>query len=236
MKHSFLRNIYICMSKQINVNKMKKVIILGLFAMPFFFASCGGGEAEGDTTDSDSTATVEEVIPTTHQSYSIDTASTVINWMNYDGEEVSHQGAVKALEGNFEVATTGDELAVSAGYILVDLNSITESEGSDKLIGHLMAPDFFDVNQFATTEFVFNSFEDGMMSGSLTVLGKEVEVSAPVSISADENGATLELGEFAVDFAAFEMPFFVREKEEAPEGEWHNSSIGFTATVNGVKL
>ncbi|NOQ73825.1 MAG: hypothetical protein GQ574_17595 [Crocinitomix sp.] len=213
---------------------MKKVIILGLFAMPLFFASCGGGEAEGDTTDSDTTATVEEVIPTTHESYTIDTATTIINWMTYEGEELSHNGAVKALEGNFEIATTGDELAVSAGYILVDLNSISESEGSAKLVGHLMSPDFFDINQFATTEFVFDHFEEGMIYGNLTVLGTEVEVSAPTAISADENGATLELGEFKVDFTAFEMPFFIADVE-APVEEQHDPMVGFSATVVGMK-
>lgn len=212
---------------------MKKIFILGICATPFFFASCGGGEADGETTDSDSTA-VEEVVEVQPvvTSYTVDTANTVINWMTYEGEEVGHSGTIGALNGTFELTTTGEEVAVSGGSMTMDINSITSD--SEKLTGHLMAPDFFDVNNFATAGFTFDSYEEGVIYGTANIIGKDIAVEMTSTISSDDAGATIEIAEFKLDFAGLEMPFFVTEAAEAPEDERHDTHVGFTATVAGT--
>ncbi len=232
MKQCFLRNIYICMSKQINVKKMKKVVILGLFAMPFFFASCGGGEADADTTDSDSTVVNEEV-EVIEASYTVDVEASTINWNNFDGEEVDHVGTVNVLNGSMDITTTNGVAQITAAALTVDMNTIVE--GSEKLEGHLAAPDFFDVNTFATTEFTFDRHENDMIYGTATIIGKEVAVEAPTTVTVDGDNATVEVGEFEIDFTALEMPFFVTEAAEAPVEEHHNPVIGFSATIVGTK-
>lgn len=214
------------------IKKMKKIMILGMCAAPFLFASCGGAENSEETTTTDSTAV--EVIETVMTSYTIDTATTVINWMNYNGEEVDHQGTVGALSGSFDVSVTGEETVITAANLVVDMNSI--SEGSEKLEGHLKTEDFFNVNTFATTAFAFDRHENGMIYGTATIIGKPVAVEAPVEVVVENGSATVNVGEFKIDFAQLEMKFFVDEKANPkvkPE-EVHNSMIGFSATVKGT--
>jgi polyisoprenoid-binding protein YceI len=219
------------MSKQINVKKMKKVVILGLFAMPLFFASCGGGEADADTTDADSTVVNEEV-EVIEATYGVDTTASVINWNNFEGTEVDHSGTVNVLNGSMDITTTNGVGVITAANLTVDMNSI--QEGSEKLEGHLKNEDFFDVNQFATTTFAFDRHENDMIYGTATIVGKEVAVEAPATVTVDGDNATVEVGEFKIDFAALEMPFFIADVE-MPVEEQHDPMIGFSATIVGTK-
>lgn len=207
---------------------MKRIIILGLCAVPFLVASCGGAENDGDETNVDSTVVVIDTVVT---SYTVDTATTVINWMSYDGEEISHQGTVAALSGAFEVTVIGEEAMVTGGDLVVNMSSI--SEGDEKLEGHLSSPDFFDVMQFPTTSFAFDRYENGMIYGTATIIGKEVAIEAPAELTVAEGEAVVAVGEFTVDFAALEMMFFETEKATAKPEELHSTLIGFSATVNG---
>lgn len=231
MKHCFLSFIYICMSKQINLKKMKKVVILGLFAMPLFFASCGGAETDADSTDADSTVVIEEVI-VIEASYSVDVAESVINWNNFDGDEVGHTGTVSVLNGAMDITTTDGVSQITSASLTVDMNTIVE--GSEKLVGHLMSPDFFDANTFATTEFTFDRHENDMIYGTASIVGKEVAIEAPATVTADGNNATVEVGEFKIDFAPLDMPFFIADVE-APVEEQHDPMIAFSATIVGTK-
>jgi len=217
------------MVKQI-ILKMKKTIIPILIAAPLLFAACGGSEAETEVTDADSTVVETEEVEVTVTNYSVDTASSIVNWMAFNAGEIDHQGTVKALDGSFEITKTGEDMEVTAASLNIDLNSINEE--SEKLVGHLMSADFFDVNQFATASFSFDRHEDGMVYGTATIIDKELPVEAPVTISASEEEVTIEVGEFKLDFSALEMPFYV-EDVKAPEEEQHDPNIGFTSTIVG---
>lgn len=208
---------------------MKKIMIIGISAIPFFFASCGGGEsAEGTDTDS---ILVEEAVETIVTNYTIDTATTVINWMAYEGEEIAHAGTVKALSGTAEITTTGEESQVTAASLKVDMNSI--SEESEKLVGHLKSPDFFDVNAYASTDFNFDRHEAGIIYGSISVIGKTLPVEAPATITEENGTLNLAIGEFKIDFSSIEMPFFVAETDK-PAEEKHSANMGFSATIVGT--
>lgn len=211
---------------------MKKIMILGMCAAPFFLTSCGGTEADADATSADSTAV--EIIETVVSSYTIDTATTVINWMNYDGEEIGHQGTVAALSGAFEVSVTGEDAMITNANLVVDMNSI--SEGDERLEGHLKSEAFFDVNKFASTSFAFDRHENGMLYGTVSIIGKEVAVEAPAEVLIMDGTAEITIGEFSIDFAQLEMKYFVEEKANPkvkPE-EIHGTNIGFSATVRGT--
>ncbi|WP_066756552.1 YceI family protein [Crocinitomix algicola] len=208
---------------------MKRIIILGICAMPFFFASCGGAESEeGTTTDS---TVVEEQIETVVTSYTIDTAATVVNWTTYGAEGIDHQGTIGALSGTAEISTTGEESQITGASLVIDMTSINEE--SEKLVGHLMAPDFFDVNTYATSEFSFDRHEAGVVYGSVSIIGKSLPVEAPVTVSEENGSLNVQVGEFKLDFSSLEMPFYVAEADK-PEEEKHNPVIGFTATVVGT--
>jgi polyisoprenoid-binding protein YceI len=211
---------------------MKKIIIPVLVAVPFFFASCGGAESDGDTTSTDSTAVETEEVEVIVMNYNVDTANSIINWTSFEAGETGHQGTVKALSGAFEITTTGDEKQVTAASLEIDMNSIEEP--SEKLVGHLKNEDFFDVNTYAKSSFTFDRHEDGMIYGTAKIVDKELPVEAPVTISESETGATVEVGAFKLDFTSLEMPFFVKEAD-APEEEKHDPNIEFSATIVGTK-
>ena len=216
------------MSKHINDKKNEKNNDLGIVRCTVLFCFMCGAESDAEGTENDSTVVVIDTVVT---SYTVDTATTVINWMTYDGEEIAHQGTVAALSGSFEITVIGEEASITGGDLVVNMNSI--AEGDEKLEGHLKTPDFFDVMQFPTTSFAFDRHENGMIYGTATIIGKEVAIEAPVELTVAEGTAVVTVGEFTVDFAALEMMFFEREKTEAKPEEMHSTSIGFSATVNG---
>jgi hypothetical protein len=199
---------------------MKKTIFYGIGIMSLMLSatSCGGGEEESTEESSESTEEVlEEVVePVT---YTVDTAQSIINWVNYDGEDHDHTGTVKLLEGTY----TDEGGVITAATLTMDMNSITAD--SEKLQGHLGAADFFDINQFASSEFVFDRHEEGVLYGVVNAAGLEFSVEAGVTVVAGE----VAVDEFRMDLSS--LPYFVAEREENPEEEWHNPSVGFTVTI-----
>ena len=212
---------------------MKKTILFGISAVTLLVSSCGGSGTEGEEHSADTTVVENEVVEPVVTDFTVDTATTIVNWNNLNGEEVDHAGTVATLQGSIQVTTTGEESVITGGDLVIDMNSI--SEGSEKLEGHLKAEDFFDVNNYATTEFMFDRHEEGMVYGTVSIIGKEMPIEAPVEVMMDGDNVTLEVGQFELDFTALEMPFFVTEMEEAPEEERHNPLIQFSATVKGMK-
>jgi polyisoprenoid-binding protein YceI len=119
--------------------------------------------------------------------YKVDPASTKVEWI---GKKVAgpHNGFVAVKSGS--VSTTKDG-TISAGTVVVDMNSITNADISDKewnqkLVGHLKAPDFFDVEKFPEATLVIKSStktDKGLdVTGDITIRG----VTQPVKFTATE--------------------------------------------------
>lgn len=203
---------------------MKKELLFGL-AATFFMFSCGeGGEETAENTDSSAIETVEEEVVI--MKYEIDTAASVINWANFNGEEKDHYGTVKVLSGSYTIEND----VITEATLSADMNTITSDDemGGEKLEGHLMAPDFFDVNQFASATFNFDRHEEGMVYGTLNTAGIDFPVEAPVTVAE----GSIEVADFKVDMS--QLAFFQMEREkEADESKWHDPMIGFSATIVG---
>ncbi|MBD3636144.1 MAG: YceI family protein [Crocinitomicaceae bacterium] len=201
---------------------MKKIIIYGasIFTMMFAMASCGGAEEEStDETSEDSTATEQaEVVE-----YDVDTAASIINWYSMEEGEKAHHGSVKVLNGSYSVQ--GDE--ITSASLTINMNSfvVEDEAGGEKLQSHLSSPDFFDLNQYGTSSFTFIDHSDGMITGKLNVVGLEMDVEAPVTLSEGK----VEVGDFTVNMV--QLPFYANEREEKPEADWHDPKIGFNATI-----
>jgi polyisoprenoid-binding protein YceI len=111
----------------------------------------------------------------------------------------------------------------------INMASVEVGDGSEKLQGHLMAPDFFDIENFATAEFTFDSHEEGIVYGSVNVVGKEMAVEAETTV----DGNTLNVSDFTIDMS--ELGFFTTEAAEKPEEERHDANIGISATIVGME-
>ncbi|MEX1001060.1 MAG: YceI family protein [Crocinitomicaceae bacterium] len=202
---------------------MKRKLFLGASIVTLLLGtvSCGGSEETTEDTDVTDSTAIEDVVEAT--TYEVDTAASVINWYNVSDGEKGHYGYVKLLDGSY----TAEGEKVTAASLTVNMNTITVTDemGGDKLQGHLMSPDFFDVNQYASASFNFDRHEDGVIYGTVNVAGVELPVEAPVTVKE----GSVEADDFKVNMV--DLPFFQQERSEAPEKEWHDPLIGFTATI-----
>ncbi len=207
---------------------MKTIFYTTLLLMIF---SC---TEEVNTEIPPSFETIEDKIIVTE--YNIDTAQTIITWVGYEEINVDtpefHTGTVKALNGNFEITEVNGEKSISNASLIVDMNSIKESNEIEKLENHLKSPDFFDVNQFATTEFVYEKFENGKLYGKIKVIGTELPLETKVEFIDSEKGITIKTQPFKIDFRPANMPFFVEDAKQ-PEAEQHDPVLEFKLEVIG---
>jgi YceI-like domain len=204
---------------------MKKTIIFGtafatiLFAM----ASCGGSEEETTDETNDANNETEEVVIEAVD-YSVDAGASVINWYVMEEGEKMHFGTAKVQEGSYTIE--GD--AITAATLTMDMSTVSADDPmGEKLLGHLNSPDFLNVGEYTISTFTFDRNEGGMIYGTLTVAGFDMNVEAGVTVT-DGNVA---ISDFDIDMVQF--PFFVTERAEAEEGDWHNPMIGFNADIIG---
>lgn len=143
--------------------------------------------------------------------YSIVPAESTITWSgSFLNGSRTHLGAVAVAEG--AAVIEGAELA--SGTVTIDMNSITESNGSP-VVDHLKSDDFFAVATYPTATFVVTSVsprEDisvgSLATGNLTIKGVTREVTIPIVVSgsADDSGITIS-GETTIDRSEWDVRY-----------------------------
>ena len=136
----------------------------------------------------------------TARAYALTDASS-LTWV---GSKVtgSHNGGFDGVTGT--VSASGDDPLTSQIDITIDTTSITTD--TDRLTGHLMSADFFEVETYPTATFVSTAVEkegDGYkVSGNLTLHGvtKGISFPAAISIAGDTLTATAEFVLKRTDF------------------------------------
>jgi polyisoprenoid-binding protein YceI len=217
---------------------MKKVMLLGFAAIAMLVASCGGGEsADGTGTDTTKKDTTPVVTTTT---YAVDTTATVINWKAYGkldhaDSAGNHWGTVNALSGTVTATDSAGTWTLASGDVAINMNSVKEGQGAVDLEGHLKAPEFFDVNQFASSNFVFSGFDGTNITGTLTVTGKTVEINTPATVTITPEAVTVEVAPFIIDFLALGMPYYVEDAKQKPAKQ-HDPKVEISATVVANKV
>ena len=115
----------------------------------------------------------------------LDTASTEIVWRGSKITGKFHDGDIAAKSSAF----TMKDGAIASGEIVFDMNSITvrdmDEKWGGKLIAHLKNEDFFDVPKYPTSTLKIDSYKNGKMAGTLTVMGK----TQPISFDAKREGS-----------------------------------------------
>jgi len=168
----------------------KSIFILSLAAV---FAACNNQEAtqaSGQETVSTDSSGVK---------YVIDTIGSVMGW---DSRKIvdGHNGGIRLSSGSLNIK---DGNIVSGGFV-VNMHTITNDDLRDKkdssmykLVGHLMAPDFFDVAKYPTAKFDITKVtmlsndaagNTHTISGNLTVKDsvKNISFPAKVAINGDD--------------------------------------------------
>jgi len=109
-----------------------------------------------------------------------DKDKTALHWL---GEKVlgEHNGTIRLQDGWL----TWDENRITAGEFLIDMTTIKDDDGSERLEGHLKSDDFFGVEKYPTSKLVITEstpFEkgSGTVKGNLTIKG----ITNPVEFKA----------------------------------------------------
>ncbi|MCX6334296.1 MAG: YceI family protein [Bacteroidia bacterium] len=99
------------------------------------------------------------------QKFTADAAKTSLQWL---GEKVAgqHTGTINLKDGwlNWK------DNKITAGEFSIDMTTIKDSEGNERLEGHLKSDDFFGVEKFPTAKIVITG-SDGFEKGTATVRG-----------------------------------------------------------------
>ncbi len=165
-----------------------------------------------------STEEVTEEVVIEDTMYTLDTEATTLRWAANMGPDYGHHGTISITEG---AITMNDDNLVS-GSFTIDMNSVknvdlVEAGEVDKagyLEGHIQgtmvdekhpADLFFNAPVFPTTKVSLGEYKDGKLGLIISVLGKEITQDVAVTMTHDENGATIN-GGFALDFTSLQVP------------------------------
>jgi len=118
---------------------------------------------------------------------------------------LKHDGGFKTFTGKVELA----DGALEGGKVSVEIETKSVFSDAEKLTGHLLSPDFFDVEKFPKAEFASTEIKTGgaegathTITGNLTLHGvtKSVSFPAKVEVSDSEVKATAEFSINRKDF------------------------------------
>ena len=122
------------------------------------------------------------------QTFTVNKGKSVVNWK---GEKIvgnSHIGTLQFSEGSIKMKKG----KLVGGSLVVDMTTITESEGSARLEEHLRSDDFFSVEKFPTASIEIKGSDEGEngdleVTADLTIKGRTQEVvfSAIIEESGD---------------------------------------------------
>lgn len=173
-----------------NVNRL---LFLGTATAMMALASCGSPETPATAETSATTATQTEAA-----TYAIDTTASAVDWNGTMLGVKTHTGTLHFTEGKLE--TKGE--ALTGGSFTVDMRSYTftdtnyakpgSAQGTkEKLMGHLMSPDFFAVDSFPTAHFTISSVQGNTATGEMTIRGHtQQETVKNIQLSGDGQSLT----------------------------------------------
>jgi len=145
--------------------------------------------------------------PTKPVTYTVDVAKSTVTWI---GKKVtgSHNGTIALKSGSLNV----DGKNVTGGTFVIDMNSIKDADGSDKLEGHLKADDFFGTAKFPTSTFVITkvtgSAANATVAGNLTIKGITKPLTFPATLTIGTDGTVTALaGKIVVDRTKYDIKY-----------------------------
>ena len=171
--------------------KTVNTLIIGILALTIM--SCNDSAKKEKTTQTKEKTENTQSISTT---YKINTKNSVVGWKGSMIGVYAHEGNLNFNNGSFVVSNN----KVANGTFTVDMKSMITTDDDalykmaprEKLIGHLQAPDFFDVENHPTSTFKITNTEGTTVIGDLTVKGKtNSEKLTNVTIAETENGIQL---------------------------------------------
>ena len=170
-----------------------------------------------DPSKGKSKATTGEAVTSTSQSavatsaaakYSFDQTASRVSWV---GSKVTgkHEGGFNTFNGTVDVVDGAPEKS----KVNVDIDANSLSTDSEKLVGHLKSPDFFDTAKFPKATFVSTDIKKGgekgashTVTGNLTLKGVTKSITFPATIAVAGDTASLD-AEFSINRQDFGLTY-----------------------------
>ena len=120
----------------------------------------------------------------------IDASASKVNWKGYKPTG-SHAGTLVFQSGVILI----EKGEVTGGSFVVDMNSIVDEDGSNKLVKHLKSKDFFEVDVYPKSIFEITKIqnEEGKIQivGNITIKGISKEIIVPATINQDDTSISV---------------------------------------------
>lgn len=178
----------------------------------------------------------EEVkVEATQDLNNVDVASSIITWKGTKPTG-AHNGTIMLKEGSLNV----EEGKLVGGTFVVDMSSMKnedlDAESGAKLVGHLSAPDFFDVATYPMSKFVITNVEEAegklAVTGNLTVKDVTKSITIPATLTTEGNVTTFKSEKFNVDRADFNVKYGSKKFFDNLKDKFIDDMIEFSFTVN----
>ncbi len=179
---------------------MKK-IILSAAVLSLLVSACNNQTA--------TQATGEQVAATDSvgANYTVDAATSILNW---EATKIvgGHNGTISLTDGSLTIKDGN----ISSGGFNVNMSTIkvldiTDPKMNGDLVGHLSAPDFFDVAKYPTGKFEITKSDvltgdaagnTHMISGNLTLKDSVKNISFPAKVAMNNDELTAD-GEVVIN-------------------------------------
>lgn len=212
---------------------MKKAIV-SIFVISAMLSSCSNNGEKAETKEAQDVEVIE-----TNETITLNNVSeaSYLDW------RASHLGGISPRYGKIYVKDA--EVLVNNGELTnakldIDMSSLTVdnfeegSEDIEKLKGHLLSPDFFNVETNPTSTFELTKIEsstgdfNSVVTGNLTILDstKSITFNANVNVSNDE--VSVESEDFAIDRTDWNLTYNVEGTEGVPADYIISNDVGFT--------
>jgi len=166
------------------------------------------GKSKATTGDA-VTSTSQSVVATgTAAKYAFDQTASKVSWV---GSKVTgkHEGGFNTFSGTVDLVDGSPEKS----KVNVDIDANSLSSDSDKLVGHLKSPDFFDTAKFPKATFVSTDIKKGgekgashTVTGNLTLKGVTKSITFPANIAVAGDTASVD-AEFAINRQDFALTY-----------------------------
>jgi len=192
----------------------KTFLFLGIIALAFTLSACTNVEKNSvnKTTNFSNEQEEGEEVNIESGTYSANAETSSLKWL---GERIvgsSHSGSVDIKSGNFIV----EDNKISSGEFILDMTSISDSEGSERLEDHLKSEDFFMVSEYPEAKLRINS--SNMLSSNSNeeiVLEMKADliikgIANPVEFTTtlkEENDILLASSEFSIDRTKWDIKY-----------------------------
>lgn len=147
---------------------------------------------------------------TSSDRFVIDTTKSNINWYGEMAGIRSHRGTIKLSRGE---GTIEDDV-VTGGSFTINMTTIKENDGSERLETHLKSDDFFSVETYPEAVFEITSISkapiapaDYTIKGNLTIKGKTNEITFPAKIARQQDNTFIATGDVEIDRSLWDVRY-----------------------------